>query len=53
MRKRLGTAKGKEIYGKRKILIEPVFGQMRVVEGFNQFLLRGIDKVRLNNFIKA
>jgi hypothetical protein len=29
----------------KEILIEPVFGQMRVVEGFNRFLLRGIDNV--------
>ena len=47
MREKLRTEKGREIYGKRKTLIEPVFGQMRTVGGFNQFLLRGIDKVRM------
>lgn len=46
MRKKINTEEGKEIYGKRKILAEPVFGQMRVVGGLNQFLLRGLEKVR-------
>jgi hypothetical protein len=47
MRRKLLTEEGRDIYGKRKTLIEPVFGQMRTVGGFNQFLLRGIDKVRM------
>ncbi|MBI4681454.1 MAG: IS1182 family transposase [Nitrospirae bacterium] len=45
MREKIKTKEGREIYGKRKILAEPVFGQMRVVGGLTQFLLRGLEKV--------
>jgi len=45
MRRKLRTKKGKECYGLRKELPEPVFGQIKQVRGFNQFLLRGSDKV--------
>jgi len=47
MRKKLNTEEGRKIYGKRKILVEPVFGQMKIVEGLTQFLLRGIEKIRI------
>lgn len=47
MRQKLKTEAGKETYGKRKCLIEPVFGQIRVIEKFVQFLLRGLAKVRI------
>lgn len=45
MWRKLRTKKGKERYGLRKELPEPVFGQIKQVRGFNQFLLRGVDKV--------
>jgi transposase len=45
MRRKLKTKKGKECYGLRKELPEPVFGQIKQVRGFDQFLLRGSDKV--------
>jgi transposase len=45
MRRKLRTKKGKERYGLRKELPEPVFGQIKQVRGFSQFLLRGVDKV--------
>jgi len=45
MRRKLRTKKGKERYGLRKELPEPVFGQIKQVRGFDQFLLRGSDKV--------
>jgi hypothetical protein len=44
MRRKLRTKKGKERYGLRKELPEPVFGQIKQVRGFRQFLLRGEDK---------
>lgn len=47
MRQKLKTEAGKDTYGKRKCLSEPVFGQIRVVEQFIQFLLRGLEKVRI------
>ena len=45
MRRKLRTKKGRQCYGLRKELPEPVFGQIKQVRGFGQFLLRGSDKV--------
>jgi len=45
MRRKLRTKKGKECYGLRKELPEPVFGQIKQARGFDQFLLRGSNKV--------
>ena len=47
MRRKLRTKKGRQIYGLRKELPEPVFGQIKQVRGFRQFLLRGLDKVSI------
>jgi hypothetical protein len=46
MAHRLKTPKGKKLYGLRKQMPEPVFGIIKSVLGFRQFLLRGIDQVR-------
>jgi transposase len=46
MRHRLQTKKGKARYALRKQTPEPVFGIIKAVLGFRQFLLRGLDKVR-------
>jgi transposase len=43
---RLQTQKGKRLYGLRKQTPEPVFGIIKSVMGFRQFLLRGLDKVQ-------
>lgn len=43
---RLRTPEGKALYGLRKQTPEPVFGIIKSVMGFNQFLLRGIDNVK-------
>jgi transposase len=45
MRRKLRTKKGQKSYALRKELPEPVFGQIKQVRGFRQFLLRGLDKV--------
>ena len=45
MRRKLRTLKGRAIYSKRKEISEPVFGQIKHVRGFRQFLLRGVQKV--------
>lgn len=45
MRRKLRTKKGRRCYGLRKELAEPVFGQIKQVRGFRQFLLRGVAKV--------
>jgi transposase len=43
---RLATPEGKKLYARRKHTPEPVFGIIKSVLGFRQFLLRGLDKVR-------
>jgi hypothetical protein len=43
---RLATPGGKKLYGQRKHTPEPVFGIIKSVLGFRQFLLRGLDQVR-------
>lgn len=43
MRRRLATPEGKRLYAKRKQIPEPVFGIIKGVIGFRQFLLRGLD----------
>jgi transposase len=43
---RLKTAAGRVLYALRKQIPEPVFGIIKSVMGFRQFLLRGIDRVR-------
>ena len=44
---RLKTREGRLEYKKRKETVEPVFGIIKSVMGFRQFLLRGIDKVNI------
>ena len=46
MTHRLQTAEGKKLYALRKHTPEPVFGIIKSVLGFRQFLLRGLDNVR-------
>jgi len=45
MKKKMETEQGKKIYSLRKQTVEPVFGIIKNVMGFRQFLLRGKDKV--------
>lgn len=47
MSHRLKTAEGRAKYKDRKETVEPVFGIIKSVMGFRQFMLRGIDKVNL------
>jgi hypothetical protein len=46
MKHRLKTKEGKALYAQRKCTVEPVFGIIKSVMGFRQFLLRGIENVR-------
>src|SRR5689334_16474139 len=46
MAHRLKTPEGRKLYAQRKHTAEPVFGIIKSVLGFRQFLLRGLDKVR-------
>jgi Transposase DDE domain len=46
MAHRQKTRVGRDLYALRKQIPEPVFGIIKSVMGFRQFMLRGIDKVR-------
>jgi transposase len=46
MKHRLQTKEGRVIYGKRKSTVETVFGIIKHVLGFRQFLLRGFESVQ-------
>jgi hypothetical protein len=46
MAHRLHTPEGRKLYALRKHTPEPVFGIIKSVLGFRQFLLRGLDGVR-------
>jgi transposase len=45
MRHKLKTVEGRKVYAKRKSTVEPVFGIIKHVLGFRQFLLRGLEAV--------
>jgi len=47
MREKVRSEEGKRIYGRRAATVEPVFGIIKAAMGFRQFLLRGMQKVRL------
>ena len=46
MKQRLRTRDGRAWYALRKPTVEPVFGIIKAVMGFRQFLLRGLDAAR-------
>jgi transposase len=46
MARKLATKSGSAIYSRRKVIVEPVFGQVKEARGFRRFLLRGLQKVR-------
>ena len=45
MKEKLQTDAGRALYARRKQTVEPVFGIVKHVMGFTQFLLRGTEKV--------
>lgn len=42
---KLGSKAGRETFDKRKVIVEPVFAQIKHVRGFRQFLLRRLPQV--------
>jgi transposase len=45
MARKLQTTNGRSIYAKRKVSVEPVFGQIKAERGFRTFLMRGLGFV--------
>lgn len=46
MRRKLRTKKGREVYSRRKAIVEPPIGQIKHARGFRRFSMRGKDKAR-------
>jgi transposase len=46
MAAKVRTPEGRALYARRKVIVEPVFGQIKEVRGFRRFLLRGLQKIR-------
>src|SRR5436309_3187549 len=46
MAAKVRTPEGRAVYAKRKVIVEPVFGQIKEGRGFRRFLLRGLDYIR-------
>ena len=43
MERKLLTKRGRALYKKRGVLVEPVFGQVKEGQGFRRFMRRGLD----------
>jgi hypothetical protein len=46
MAAKLRTPAGQALYTRRKVIVEPVFGQSKEARGFRRFLLRGLATIR-------
>ncbi len=44
MREKLKTEAGRAVYKQRKLIVEPVFGQVKEARGFRRFSFRGLQK---------
>lgn len=47
MLQKLKTDKGRKVYRKRKTIVEPVIGQIKVVGNFIRFMLRGLQGAKI------
>ena len=45
MAAKVKTPRGQALYARRKVIVEPVFGQIKGARGFRQFSLRGLEKI--------
>jgi hypothetical protein len=46
MAAKVRAPEGKAVYARRKVIVEPVFGQIKEGRGFRRFLLRGLKNIR-------
>ena len=47
MRDKMSAEEGRKIYSLRKITVEPVYGNIKQNLGFREFLLRGLERVKI------
>lgn len=53
MRTKVHSDKGKQVYRKRKGVVEPVWGQIKAIQGFRQFSFRGLESNQAEFFLVA
>ena len=53
MRRKLRDPAGRRLYGRRKALVEPVFGSLKEQRGMKRFRLRGLQKVNIEFTLAA
>ena len=53
MRRKLRDPAGRRIYGRRKAIVEPVFGVLKQQRGLRQFRLRGLHRVGIEFALAA
>ena len=53
MRQKLRGPTGQAVYGRRKALVEPVWGTLKEQRGMRRFRLRGLEKVRIEFTLAA
>lgn len=46
MARKLATKKGRAVYARRKVIVEPVFGQMHTCQNAKHLLLRGLEQAK-------
>jgi hypothetical protein len=46
MAAKVRTPEGRALYARRKVIVDPVFGQSKEARGFRRFLRRGLAKIR-------
>ena len=46
MAAKVRTPEGRALYARRKVIVEPVCGQIKEARGFRRFLLRGLQQIR-------
>ena len=46
MAAKVRTPQGRAVHARRKVIVEPVFGQIKEGRGFRRFLLRSLDNIR-------
>jgi len=46
MQRKIKTKRGRKKYQMRQKTVEPVFGQIKAIQDFRQFFLRGLEKVQ-------
>jgi transposase len=53
MRRKLRDPAGRQVYGRRKAIVEPVFGVLKEQRGMRQFRRRGLEKVAVEFALAA